>query len=190
MLHHKEPPKKFTKSQVRLLNTLRKLWEQHDVWTRSTIVSITFDLPDLEPVTARLLRNPKDFGQVFEKYYGSKIADKFTKLLTEHLVLAAQIVEAAKAGHTNEVAMLEQKWYKNADQIAKLLSDINSQSEKEWRKMMHEHLKLVNAEAVDYLTGKYADGVAVYDEIEKQTLEMADMMAEGIFKKFPNRFRV
>ncbi|MGE5396539.1 MAG: hypothetical protein ACM3MK_03260 [Chitinophagales bacterium] len=37
---------------------------------------------------------------------------------------------------------------------------------------------------VDYLTGKYAAGVAVYDDIEKQTLEMADMMAEGIFKKF------
>ncbi len=46
--------------------------------------------------------------------------------------------------------------------------------------MMHTHLKLVNAEAVYYLTGKYAAGVAVYDEIEKQTLEMADMMARGI----------
>ncbi|MDD2234849.1 MAG: hypothetical protein PHZ11_08795 [Desulfitobacteriaceae bacterium] len=49
-------------------------------------------------------------------------------------------------------------------------------------------MKLVNSEAVDYLTGKYAAGVAVYDKIEKQTLEMADMMAKGIFKQFPNRF--
>jgi hypothetical protein len=55
--------------------------------------------------------------------------------------------------------------------------------------MMHEHLKLVNTEAVDYLTRKYAAGVAVYDEIEKQTLEMAEMKAKGIFKKFPNRFK-
>jgi hypothetical protein len=183
-------PKKFTQSQVRLINELRMLWEQHDVWTRSTIVSITFDLPDLEFVTERLLRNPGDFGQVFERFYGSNIATKFTNLLTEHLVLAAQIVEAAKAGDTDAVATLQRRWFQNGDQIAKLLADINNQSESEWQAMWREHLELVNTEAVNYLTGNYAAGVAIYDEIERQTLEMADMMARGIFKRFPRRFRV
>ncbi|NLX88402.1 MAG: acetylglutamate kinase [Syntrophomonadaceae bacterium] len=171
------------------MNTLRKLWEQHDVWTRSTIVSITFDLPDRQVVIARLLRNPKDFGRVFEKFYGPRIATAFTNLLTEHLVLAAQIVEAAKAGNNSRVALLQRKWLQNANQIAELLSDINNQSEREWRNMMQEHLRLVYNEAVNYLTGNYAAGVAVYDEIEKQTLEMADMMARGIFKQFPKRFK-
>jgi len=113
----------------------------------------------------------------------------FTNLLTEHLVLAAQIVEAAKAGNNSRVALLQRKWLQNANQIAELLSDINNQSEREWRNMMQEHLRLVYNEAVNYLTGNYAAGVAVYDEIEKQTLEMADMMARGIFKQFPKRFK-
>jgi hypothetical protein len=183
-------PKKFTKSQVRLINKFRMLWEQHDVWTRSTIMSIAFDLPDLDFVIKRLLRNPADFGRVFEIFYGRKIAAKFTRLLRVHLVIAAQIVEAAKAGDEEAVARLERKWYANADQIAAFLARINPfWSEEEWREMMHTHLGLVNAEAVDILKGDYAAGVAIYDKIEKQTLQMADMMAEGIFKQFPEMFK-
>ena len=183
------PTKKFTKSQVRLINKFRKLWEQHDVWTRSTIMSIAFNLPDLNLVIERLLRNPVDFGRVFAKYYGSKIGSEFSKLLRAHLVIAAQLVEAAKAGDTEAAAEAERKWYQNADEIAAFLASINPfWSEEEWRKMMHQHLKLVKAEAVDILTGNYSAGIAVYDEIEEQTLEMADMMAKGIFKQFPNRF--
>lgn len=41
-------PKLYTKDQVDLRNHFRMLWEQHDVWTRSTIVSLVFGLPDTE----------------------------------------------------------------------------------------------------------------------------------------------
>lgn len=187
-LHH--TGKKFTISQVRLINKFRMLWEEHDIWTRSTIVSITFSLPDLDFVIKRLLRNPADFGRVFALFYGPKIGAKFAHLLRVHLVLAAQLVEASKAGNTAAAAEIERKWYINADQIAALLGEINPfWSEKEWRKMMHEHLALVKAEAVGYLTGDYAAGVAVYDRVERQTLKMADMMAIGIFKQFPEKFK-
>lgn len=181
--------KKFTGLQVRLINKFRMLWEQHDVWTRSTIMSIVFDLPDLNLVIERLLRNPIDFGRVFKVFYGFRAASKFSTLLTEHLTLAAALVEAAKAGDDQGAAEIEKKWYQNADEIAAFLGSINPfWSEEEWREMMHEHLKLVKAEAVDILTGNYSAGIAVYDEIERQTLEMADMMSKGIFKQFPCQF--
>lgn len=187
---HDHDPKKFTKSQVRLINIFRKLWEQHDVWTRLTIMSIAFSLPDFRPVIMRLLRNTVDFGRVFNIYYGREIASEFSNLLTAHLVIAEQIVVAAKAGDNQAGAQAEKRWYQNADEIAAFLARINPfQSEEEWREMMHKHLKLVNAEAVYILTGNYSAGVAVYDEIEKQTLQMADMMAEGIFEQFPGKFK-
>ena len=47
---------------------------------------------------------------------------------------------------------------------------------------------MVKAEAINILTGNYEDGIEVYDEMERQTLEMADEMAKGMFKQFPNRF--
>lgn len=181
---------KYTGSKVRLINKFHKLWEQHDVWTRSIIMSIAFDLPDLSPVTKRLLQNPVDFGHVFKIYYGNEIGSKFSELLAAHLVIAKDIVVAAKAGDNKTEVEAEKKWYENADEIATFLGCINPfWSEKEWRLMMHQHLKLVKTEAVYILTGSYSPGVAVYDEIELQTLKMADMMAEGIFKQFPCYFK-
>lgn len=54
--------------------------------------------------------------------------------------------------------------------------------------MLHEHLALTKTEAVNMLTGKYAEGITVFDQIEKQALEMADVMTSGIIKQFPNKF--
>ena len=83
----------------------------------------------------------------------------------------------------------EKKWYANADEIVVFLGNINPYwSQEDWRVMLHNHLALVKAEAVDMLTKKYEAGIAVYDEIESQSLRMADTLAEGIIKQFPNKF--
>lgn len=153
------------------------------------IMSIVFGLPDEEVVTNRLLRNPVDFGNLLKIFYGNKIALKFSDLLKGHLVIAAQLVKAAKAGDNKSAAEAEKKWYENADELAALLGYINPYWSKEsWRTMLHEHLALVKAEAVAMLTKDYAAGVKIYDTIEKQALGMADMMAAGIIKQFPNKF--
>lgn len=178
-------PMMYTKAQVDLRNHFRMLWEQHDVWTRSTIVSLVFGLPDTEFVVARLLRNPVDFENALRPFYGERIAAEFRELLREHLVIAAEIVKAAKAGDNEAAAEAERRWYANADAIAALLGRINPYwSEEQWRIMLYQHLALVKAEAVDMLTGKYEAAVAVYDQIELQSLGMADVMAEGIIKQF------
>lgn len=178
-------PPMFTKAQVDLRNHLRMLWEQHDVWTRSAIVSIVFGLPDVDFVVARLLRNPVDFEQALKPFYGERIAAKFRDLLKEHLVIAADLVKAAKAGNTNAAAEAERKWYANADAIALFLGSINPfWSQELWRRMMHRHLELVKAQAVHMLSGQYAASIAAYDENEIHTLGMADVMAEGIIRQF------
>lgn len=103
----------FTLSQVKLINLFRKLWEQYDVWTRPTIISIAFGLADLTLVIRRLLRNPVGFGHAFDIYYGYNIASQFSSLLREHLVLAAQIVEASKTGDMRTAAEADKRLYLN-----------------------------------------------------------------------------
>jgi len=55
------PGKGVSKAELDLRNTMRMLWEQHIAWTRMTIISIAEDLPDVDLVINRLLRNPSDF---------------------------------------------------------------------------------------------------------------------------------
>lgn len=169
---------------LNIMNTFRKLWEQHGLWTRSFIVSAAADSPDLQFVTERLLRNPKDFAQVLEPFYG-EYSKEFERLLSEHLLIAAQMVDAAKKSDTNAYNTHKRNWYTNADDIARFLANINPYwSFQEWQDMMHHHLNLVEDEAVKRLSGKYAEDIALYDTIEEQALEMADMMSRGIISQF------
>jgi hypothetical protein len=182
--------RRFSKAYLDLNNMTRLLWEQHVWWTRTFIISTAFNSPDLEAATQRLLRNPKDFQAALEPLYGRETAATFAKLLTEHLLIAAELVQAAKAGDTARAADAERRWYINANQIACFLARINPfWSEEEWRSALYEHLAITKDEAVAILTGNYEQSIRIFDQVELQALEMADMMTEGIARQFPRRFR-
>ncbi len=179
----------ISRAAVALSNHLRMLWVQHVVWTRLTILSNVFGLPDVDLVTKRLLRNPVDFESALKPFYGNVTASRFANLLTSHLVIADQLVKAAKAGDTAAAADAEKRWYSNADEIAAFLASINPYwSRDKWRAMLYEHLALTKSEAVDMLTGNYSGGISTFDKIEKQALEMADVMTAGIVKQFNDKF--
>ncbi len=182
-------PKKICKAEADLNNYLRKLWEEHVFWTRLTILSIVFELPDVDLVTKRLLQNPKDFELALSPLYGNIIASKFAELLTNHLVIAAQLVKAAKAGDNTTALDAEKSWYANADEIAAFLASINPYwSQSNWKAMLYEHLALTKTEAVNMITKNYSEGISTFDKIENQALEMADVMSYGIVKQFVNKF--
>lgn len=169
-----------------LNNTMRMLWEQHATWTRQTIISIAEGLADERATTARLLRNPVDMAALFRPLYGDAVADRFQALLTNHLVLAAQLVKAAKAGDSMAAADIERRWYANGDEIAALLSMINPFLSREtlttaWR----THLAQVKAQAVARLNRDYAADIASYDQGELHLLEMADALTCGLLTQFP-----
>ena len=182
--------KVISKAEQTWSNHMRLLWEQHVYWTRMVILSMAFGLPDTEFVTNRLLRNPKDFEAALRPFYGESTAAKFAELFTNHLVIAAELIQAAKVGDSAAASDAERRWYANADQIATFLGSINPYwSAQEWRKMLYEHLAMTKTEAVDILTQKYADSIDMFENIERQALAMADMMTQGIVKQFPQYFR-
>lgn len=176
---------KNCKGSVKIINQFRKIWTEHVVWTRFFIISTAADLGDLEFVTARLLRNPADFESALKPFYGDDKAQRFNHLLTEHLTIAAKLVNAAKEGKTEAVNEDREKWYANADKIADFLSQINPNWLKShWTIMLHDHLQLTETEATERLTGQYEQDVSLFDAIEDQALTMADDMADGIIKQF------
>lgn len=106
-------------------------------------------------------------------------------MLTEHLTIAAALVNAAKVSDTAAANEARKKWYANADAIAAFLASINPYwSRQEWQMMLYDHLKITEDEAVYRLSGQFARDVALYDALEDQVLLMADHMADGIQKQF------
>ncbi|MEI4830154.1 acetylglutamate kinase [Bacillus sp. FJAT-53711] len=181
---------RISKNEVDLKSYMRSLWEQHVAWTRLAIISIIFNLPDVNVTITRLLQNAPDMGNALKPFYGQNAATKYSNLIKEHLVIAADLVKAAKAGDQHTASIAEKKWYANGDEIVEFISSINPYIPKEkFRKMFYEHLALTKAEAVSMLKKDYQSGVQLYDKIEKEALEMADALTAGIVRQFPQVFQ-
>lgn len=176
---------------VALHSAMRKLWEDHIIWTRVFITSAVGDLPDKAAATDRLLQNQVDIGNAIKPYYGDAAGDKLTTLLKEHITTAAELVGAAKAGDKAKQDDATKRWFANADQIADFLSGANPKNwpQAEMRKMMHDHLTLTTKEVVARLQGDWAGDIAAYDAIHSQILHMADMLTKGIVNQYPAKFK-
>ena len=182
-----------TATRTAFHDAMRKLWEDHIVWTRQVIVSAATadeNLPDTKPTVDRLLANQTDIGNAIKPFYGDAAGDALTALLREHILIAADIIAAAKAGDSDAVKAAAAAWYANADEIAAFLSEANPRNWPldEMKAHMKSHLDLTLEEAVARLEGRYADDIAAYDKVHEDILEMADMLSAGIIAQFPSKF--
>jgi hypothetical protein len=170
---------------AKLKADMRVLWEQHIAWTRMTIISLVFDLPDTEFTVTRLLRNAEDMGNALRPYYGDQYADRYAALIKEHLTIAANLVKAAKAGETEKAEQIERDWYRNADEITDFLSSLNPYIDREdLKKMFYEHLSLTKLEAVCMIIKNFELEIEVFERIETAALQMSDMISDAMIRQF------
>jgi hypothetical protein len=168
---------------------MRKLWEDHVTWTRLYIVSATADLPDKDAAARRLLQNQADIGRAIVPFYGAAAGDRLTALLKDHILIAVDIVDAARKGDAARKDEAVRRWTSNADEIARFLSGANPGN---WpladmKKMMRDHLDLTTAELLARLQKDWAADVAAYDRVHDEILRMADMLSDGIIRQFPEK---
>ena len=171
-------------------DAMQRLWVDHVTWTRLFIVSFVGELPDLQATTDRLLQNQVNIGDAVKPFYGDAAGNRLTALLEEHILTAADLLTAAKAGDDAAFAEANEAWYANARAIAGFLHEANPRN---WpladmRQMMRDHLDLTLEEAAAQLGGDYAASVALYDEVETEILHMADMLSSGLIAQFPQEF--
>ena len=168
---------------------MHKLWEDHIVWTRNVILNIMDDLPGTDQAVNRLLKNQDDIGNAVKPFYGEAGGKELTRLLREHITIAADLLKAAKAGNNSAFDATNKKWFVNADEISDFLSKANPHWKlADMKKMMHDHLTLTTEEAVARLKKDYAADVKAYDKVHDEILMMADMLTDGIIKQFPGKF--
>ena len=172
-----------------LRQAMRRLWMDHTVYTRLYIVSAFANLPDAQTVAGRLLRNQEDIGNAIVPYYGKAAGAKLTELLKEHIVIAVDVVAAAKSGDQKKFAEVDKKWIANADDIAAFLSSANPNwPKKDAADLLHLHLQLIREFATARLGKNYDEDIKKLDEYFTEGMLIADTLSEGVIKQFPNKF--
>lgn len=189
--HDHERPDRLPPQRLAFHDGMRKLWEDHITWTRLFIVSFAAGLPNTDATAQRLLQNQTDLGNAIKPFYGDAAGSQLTALLRDHILIAADLLTAAKAGDSAGVAEAKARWYANADEIATFLHQANPD---EWpldemKLMMRKHLDLTLVEAVAHLQGDWSADIAAYEQVHQEILQMADMLSTGIIRQFPNKFK-
>jgi hypothetical protein len=177
-------------SRTALGKAMRDLWADHVVWTRAYIIAAASDSPDAQAAANRLLANQDQIGQAIVPYYGQAAGTKLTGLLRDHILIAVDLVAAAKANDQAKLGDADRRWHANASDIAAFLSGANPN----WPRaavesMMNEHLALTTQEATARLKKDWSTDVATFDRIFDQAMMMADTLTDGIVKQFPEKFR-
>ncbi len=178
-----------TASQQALREAMRKLWSDHVIWTREYVVAAVDGSPAAQPAAARLLKNQDDIGAAIAPFYGKQAGDKLTSLLKQHILIAVDLVAAAKANDQPKFQDANAKWKQNAADIATFLGNANSNwPTQALTDAMSMHLETTTREVVDRLHKNYEDDVHAFDAVYDHILHMADVLADGIVRQFPDRF--
>lgn len=189
--HVHTDPLARTEASVEFRDDMRKLWEDHITWTRLAIVDLVGNTPDTQPTVDRLLQNQVDIGNAIKPLYGEAAGDQLTSLLHDHIVIAAELINDAKAGDNAAFADAQARWYANANDIAAFLHSASPQAIPlaDAQQMMKTHLDLTLQEASDQLQGNFTGSIATYDQVHAEILQMADMISLGVIQQFPKSFR-
>jgi hypothetical protein len=179
-----------TPKQVAFREDMRRLWEDHITWTRLAVISLTTDSPDTEATVGRLLRNQSDIGDAVKPFYGDAAGNALTAELRKHILIAADVIAAAKAGNAGKLADAQARWERNADDIAALLHSVNP---RHWelatlQAELRTHLRLTTDEVVARLHADWAGDVTAYERIHDHALHLSDLLSEGLLEQFPQRF--
>jgi hypothetical protein len=172
-------------------DTWRKLWEDHIIWTRMVIIGILNNVPCIDQAKQRLLQNSDDMENILTPYYGADAANELGDLIEEHLLIAVDILEAAKAGNTTDFNNAVNEWYANADEIAAQMDTMNhkhwplSEAQAMWKSHLDATLAEINARLTNDCTGD----ITAFDQVEEQALTMADFFSDGTIRKFENKFK-
>jgi hypothetical protein len=172
-----------------LYRSLHRLWTDHILWTRQYVIAAVDERPEIEEAAARLLKNQEDLGNAIAPLYGKDAGAKLTDLLKQHIMIAVDLIEAAKSGNKTKFGELDQTWTNNADDIASFLSGANQYwPKKDVFDLLQLHLNLTKGEVVARMEKNFDQDVKALDEILTEILTVADALADGIVRQFPEKF--
>ena len=121
---HGDLPAPKSPEQVAFHDQMRKLWEDHVTWTRLAIVTFADGSAGFGTTAGRLLQNQTDIGNAIKPFYGTPPAPA-DRLLHDHITIAVELLQAAKAGDTGAFNDASTRWYANANDIADFLAAAN-----------------------------------------------------------------
>ncbi len=117
------------------------------------------------------------------------VANRIKNLLTEHLSIGKDLIVALRNNSQRLANELNDKWYKNANEMANFFSSINPYySREKLRDMLYDHLELTSDEVATRLKKDYNADINAFDKVQQELLNMSQYFVDELVKQFTNWF--
>lgn len=187
----KEEAVRLTPKAVELRLALRSLWGDHIFWVRNEV--LTTKLGDKEAAKVadeQVVQNAKDIANAIVPYYGKEAGDKLFTLLAGHYTAIKDYMNASFSSNKGAMDAAKDKMLKNADEIATFL---NSANPKNWPKealvsALDAHGGYHMAQISQINAKNFSAEAKTWEAMRDQVYQIADVLASGIVKQFPQRF--
>jgi len=141
---------------------------------------------DGDAAAVGLLTTMEATGEAFAPHVGEDSARELVSLLRRHVLIAVELLSAARSGHIERFKKEDERWIASANEIAAFLSSVNPN----WpREVLEQHLQLLlqltKDEAVARIAGNSRLDLRTYDAIHEEAMVIADLIEEGLAGDFP-----
>ncbi len=181
---------KLTPKAVELRLALRSLWGDHIFWVRNVV--LTTKLGDKEAAQAaedQVVQNAKDIANAVVPFYGKDAGDHLFTLLAGHYGAIKEYMTVTFSANQSGMDAAMTKMQKNADDIATFLSSANPN----WPKQAilsalgsHAAFHMAQIKAIN--AKDFSTEAKSWGPMKAQVFQIADVLASGIVKQFPEKF--
>lgn len=152
----------------------RFLWDDHVGYTRNAIISILSELPDVEIISQRLIKNQEDIGTFVSPYYSVETVQGYVDLLKNHIIIATDVIKGVEGA--------EDQWRINGNEIVNYMHSMNRIF---WPAyvvgpMWSKHLDLTIDQVNARNNSMWNDDIKAYDENHIHMSEFSDLFSTGI----------
>jgi hypothetical protein len=177
------------RSSYELARTMQRLWADHAMWARQYIIAAVDERPEAPEAAARWLRVGDDIGRELEQHYPRRTARRVAKLLRQHVMVAVDLIDAARNVDKVKCMDIDDVWWNNGEDLVDELCARNeawSRAEllAQWDAMRQQTKDVLAAR----LEQNFDKDVDAFDQMLTTTTNFADTIADGILRQFADKF--
>ncbi|QOX64429.1 hypothetical protein FRZ06_14300 [Anoxybacterium hadale] len=168
--------------QMNAIYGIRIFWFELVIWIRNYMLSRYMGLGDTDEVYNRLLQVPVDYVNILRQIFGEIVVGEYVTLFYRYIDLIDALVTAQIEGNVEEIGLITQQLYQNADERAAFLASINPYwSEDEWRNRLYTNLRSTLDQSTSFLMGDYSRNINIFSSLLDQAESTSNYFAEGLF---------
>jgi hypothetical protein len=172
-------------------NDMHQLWDEQSTWEHLFVSGTLANLPYREASLRRLMQNQENIGNAIKPFYGEEAGDRLAALLTEHVVICDALLQAAKKANAQEFEATVARWYANADETGEFLNKLDPENWPviETKITLRTYLDFTLEAAMARWNGDFVGNMSAHEKAHAQAIVIADMLSDGITKRFKDQFK-